>query len=116
MSPGGHAMRVRVRGIYARRLGGVNTCLTPSRFSRISFRTRSFPYRTAIIVPIEGHIGAVRSTVQDMLSRRASFSFGLVIISGRSASKAANVARGFSGSGGIVRVVPRHSSLNVKKY
>lgn len=115
MSPGGQKLRVRVRRTYARRLGRVNNCLTP-RFGGVRFDTNGFRCRTSIVVPMHGHVHAVESTVQSMLGRGASFGFGLVVVSGRSASKAASTVHRFASSRHLVRVIPRQGSLNVNNY
>lgn len=115
MSPGGHSQRVRVRRTYARRLRRVNNCLGP-RFRGVRFGANGFPRRTSMVVPMHGHVHAVHSTVHSMLDRGTSFGFGLVVVSGRSASNAARTVSRFGSSRHLVRLVPRHGSLNVNNY
>lgn len=115
MSPHGQDMRLRQRATFACYLGGVRTFLPPIRHG-VSLSRNRFTCRTSIVVPMHGHVHAVTSTVRSMLGRRASFPFGLVIVSGRSASNAARYVSRCTKGRGIVRLVPRHSSLNVNKY
>ncbi len=116
MGPHGHTIRVRVRRTYAKRLGTVNKFVN-NRDHLISFSRRQFRCRTSMVVPIHGHTHAITSTIGSTLSRGTSFGCGIVIVSGRSASNAARVLTRVTGTSfHLVRIIPRHASLNVNNY
>lgn len=116
IGPHGERIRVRVRGTYARRLNGLNTLVSAYCCHRPGFSRRSFRCRTSIVVPIFGERGAVTSTILDTVDRGAGFGFGIVIMSGRSASHANRVIRGVTSDPHLFLLRPADGSLKVNKY